>query len=91
MTNQLTAQRPRRRPGSSLRKVEHGAVLHTVAPEGMVVLNPTALALWELCDGHTLVEEMVAAVCDLFAVTEERARADVHRALADMRSRGAIT
>lgn len=29
-------------------------------------VDETALALWELCDGETTVDEMVAACCDLF-------------------------
>lgn len=44
-------------------------------------LNPTALALWELCDGATRVAEMVEGVCELFAVSPERAEADVYRTL----------
>ncbi|MHB1801823.1 MAG: PqqD family protein [Actinomycetes bacterium] len=46
-----------------------------------LVLNDTALALWELCDGQTSVQEMVDAVCALFAGPPERLRADVLDAL----------
>ncbi|MGH9268758.1 MAG: PqqD family protein [Acidimicrobiales bacterium] len=53
-------------------------------------LNHTATALWELCDGGTQVEEMVAAVCLVAGIEEERARDDVHRTLADLAERGAI-
>lgn len=55
-----------------------------------VALNPTALALWELCDGQTAVDEMVAAVTELFGLAPERARADVVTALADMVAVGVI-
>jgi hypothetical protein len=56
-----------------------------------VSLNPTALALWELCDGSTTTEEMVLAVCELFEVGQPRARDEVSRALADMRAVGLLT
>ena len=56
-----------------------------------VRLNPTAMALWELCDGNTAVDEMVVAVCDLFHVEAEQARADVEAALEDLRASGLIT
>lgn len=56
-----------------------------------VALNPTALALWELCDGETHVDEMVEAVCVLFAVPSEQARQDVAFGLAQMQRAGVIT
>jgi hypothetical protein len=55
-----------------------------------VALNPTALALWELCDGTTSIEEMVAAVAKLFALPPNRARHDVQTALRKMQAAGAI-
>ena len=42
-----------------------------------VVLNPTAAALWELCDGSTTVDEMVEATTSLFSGSSDRIRQDV--------------
>ena len=55
-----------------------------VDPQGRTlhVLNGTALALWELCDGETTVGEMVAAACALFDGDEEAVRRDIEGALA---------
>lgn len=36
-----------------------------------------ALAIWELCDGETTVEEMVTALCDLFPADPEVVLCDV--------------
>lgn len=55
-----------------------------------VALNATALALWELCDGETTVNEMIRAVCSLFDVSMERATSDVESALEQMRQAGVI-
>lgn len=56
-----------------------------------VRLNPTAMALWELCDGNTAIDEMVLAVCALFDIEPGRARADVMAALEDLRAAGLIS
>lgn len=54
------------------------------------VLNPTAFALWELCDGQTTVSEMVDAVCDLFDVTRAQARHDVVGSVRHMKEVGIL-
>ena len=55
---------------------DDGRVLRT--PDGnAVVLNATAYALWELCDGRTDPEEMAAGVMALFGLDETTARHDV--------------
>jgi hypothetical protein len=45
------------------------------------LLNPTARAIWELCDGQTQADEMAGAICQVFAVSWDVAIADVARAL----------
>ena len=59
-----------------------------VDPEGRTlhVLNGTALALWELCDGETTVTEMVAAACALFDGDEQTVRLDIEQTLAQFTS-----
>ena len=81
-------RRPRRVSDLPVERGPQGAV---VVPAGApVALNPTALALWELCDGQTDVAEMVDAVCVLFEVEPTRARTEVEAALADMVAVGVI-
>ena len=72
--------------------VDDGERSLLVAPgqDGTHVLNPTARAIWELCDGVTLPAEMVAAICQVFAVTPERAAADVDRTLEELTRVGLI-
>jgi hypothetical protein len=48
------------------------------------ILNPTAEALWALCDGDTTVEEMVDAIVGLFDADEGRVRRDVLEAVDEM-------
>ena len=44
-------------------------------------LNPSALAIWELCDGDTTVEEMAAAIAEVTSLDMTSAAADVVTAL----------
>jgi hypothetical protein len=83
-------QRPRRIRDTNLERVPEGAVLTTAEDGSVVVMNPTAAAIWELCDGDTHIEEMVTAVCALFAISVDRAREDVLRTLGELRDVGAI-
>jgi len=90
VTEKTIHRLPRRTDGADLQRFPQGAVLSPGNASEAVALNPTALALWELCDGHTTVEEMVAAICTLFAIDSARARADIETALAQMRAVGVI-
>lgn len=88
MTDNPLSRAPSRLAEAEVVLLPEGAVVR--GPTAKVALNPTALALWELCDGMTDVDEMVSAVCRLFAVDREGARNDVECALADMQSAGVI-
>lgn len=54
------------------------------------VLNATAFALWELCDGITTPKEMVEAICTLFGVARGEAERDVELGLADLTRAGLV-
>ncbi len=82
--------RPRRTGSGDVHRFDKGAVVTGSRATRAVALNPTALALWELCDGDTTVAEMVDAVCELFAIGSEQARGDVESALAQMQAAGVI-
>lgn len=84
------AQRPLRTSRTAVRESEDGVIVQRTDTPVEVALNPTAYALWELCDGDTTVAEMVAAVCDLFAVTREQAERDVAEGINQMRATGLI-
>ncbi len=89
MSAQPAPRAPRRQTGAALESGRHGAVLLRTR-SGAALVNPTALALWELCDGTTTVEEMVTAVCTLFGIDVGRARSDVSTALDQMTEAGLI-
>ena len=85
------AARPKRRPDVWAR---HAAGEHTLlAPDtGTVqILNDTALAIWELCDGHVRPEEMIEAICELTGTHRDIVAEDVMRTLASFDRAGLIT
>jgi hypothetical protein len=91
MTSATTlSSRPCRRAGIQ-RHVEGGeTVLVDPAANVEHVLNDTALALWELCDGETTVEEMVVAATGLFDAESPRLERDVLAALDAMTAQGLL-
>jgi len=54
------------------------------------LLNPSALAIWELCDGETTVEEMAVAVSELARVSLDAAESDVSAALTQLENAGLV-
>ena len=90
MAPEPTASRPQRRADLSARYDRDQAVL--VHPDGTEagVLNGTAVALWELCDGSTTSEEMTVAVCDAYSLDSATARREVTAALRRLRRAGFI-
>lgn len=55
-------------------------LIETEAGETLV-LNDSARAIWELCDGQTSVEEMGVAVAELTGIETGNALADVASAI----------
>ncbi|MGN6242361.1 MAG: PqqD family protein [Motilibacteraceae bacterium] len=55
------------------------------------MLNTTAQAVWELCDGSTTVPEMVRALLTLFDAPEATIRQDVSAALGELSRHGLVS
>jgi PqqD family protein of HPr-rel-A system len=55
------------------------------------VLNETARAIWELCDGRTSTKEMVEAVCQVTSLHHDVVSEDVDRLLAEFDRVGVIS
>ena len=53
-------------------------------------LNPSALAIWELCDGETREDEIVDALVELTGGTRQSLTDDIRVALAQLRELGLI-
>jgi hypothetical protein len=82
--------RPRQLPGTRLEQIGSQVLLSDADRGVVLVVNESAAALWELCDGVTTIEEMVTAICEVSAVSLDRARDDVGKTLAEFERAGLI-
>lgn len=74
-------------------EVQHTDAGHVLSRPGQRVahvLNDTAFALWELCDGQTEVEEIVVAVAELFGLDVTTARREITGTLDELAEVGLI-
>ena len=55
------------------------------------LVNESARAIWELCDGETTPEEMASAISELTSVGLEQARSDVEATLDRLLTLGLIS
>jgi Coenzyme PQQ synthesis protein D (PqqD) len=87
---QLPGYRPRQLEGVRLERRAGKPVLSDPARSRTLVLNESALALWELCDGETTLDEMTAAICEASAIPAGQADADVRSTLEKLDSAGLL-
>lgn len=85
MNEHRLGERQTPRQGQGITMVRRGAESLLRDSHGRLYsLNETAVALWELCDGQTTLDEMVEAVCLVCKVDREQALADLTRTLAEL-------
>jgi PqqD family protein of HPr-rel-A system len=83
-------ERPARRPDVWLRQADTENVVFDPSTGAVHILNATALAIWELCDGETLTEEMVEAICGLSGLPRDVVEEDVERILGEFKQAGIL-
>ncbi len=79
-----------RNPDVALRdEDDDGALLFNPDTNQVLVLNPTALCVWNHCDGSSDLPSLIGAVKDRFAeVPEETVCRDIERFIEDMAAGG---
>jgi len=82
---------PKRRQEVWLRRVGNENALFHGTTGSLHLLNDTALALWELCDGGTTKEEMVAAICEVSGLHPDVVAEDVDRTIGEFERAGLVT
>ena len=80
--------RPRLVTGARLRYDDVREEHVLLVPEGVVVLNPTAAAVLELCDGERSIEEIVGTLSARYRGTD--LRDDVQGLVDGMTERGLV-
>ena len=83
--------RPARRPDVWLREAGSESALCDPLSGAVHFLNPTALAIWNLCDGQTSPMEMIRAICELSGFPQAIVAEDVERTIGTFERTGVIT
>lgn len=91
MTSTVEHRHPERRPGVWLRRSGAEVALFDQERGAVHLMNDSAAAIWDLCDGRTDPEEMIEAICTISGVPREVVVDDVERILAEFAEAGLIT
>lgn len=83
--------RPVRKPEVWLRQAGEENAVYNPTTGSVFLLNETALAIWDLCDGETSPEEMVTAVVELTGMHPDVVTEDVERILGEFEEAGLLT
>jgi coenzyme PQQ biosynthesis protein PqqD len=75
-------------PGIFAEELDDGICLYVEQTNDVVVLNTTAAAVWQLCDGIRPVAEIVAQLAQRYRQSAEMLRSDVEQVVADLLTRG---
>ena len=75
----------RRENGVLAQSAQGQTVLLRLEDGGYYALDEVGAIIWDLCDGHRTVSEVVAALCAEFDAPEETVQADVLEFIADLR------
>ncbi|HEV2781603.1 MAG TPA: pyrroloquinoline quinone biosynthesis peptide chaperone PqqD [Actinophytocola sp.] len=81
----MSEGRPRLRRGVRLTYDKTRQTHVLLFPEGVLVPNPTAAAVLELCDGESTVEDIAAALAERYTGVRDRDITEVLTRLADRR------
>lgn len=81
---------PQRRGELLQARSSDGWTIYEPENDSLHMLNETAKAIWDLCDGRTSAKEMAAAVSELTGLSIEHAEAEVMSALGRLEQAGLI-
>ena len=83
-------QTPKRAGEVWVRRESEKVAVYVPEAGQLHALNASALAIWELCDGTTTVDEMVRAIVELTDAEPSEAERDVVRTLNELADRGLV-
>jgi hypothetical protein len=78
--------RPRRKGDLWVRREGDQTAVYDPETTRLHMLNPSALAIWEACDGETTIEEIIEAVIELTDLNRPQAAKDVTSALEGLKA-----
>lgn len=82
--------KPLRKDGLFVRQARGENAVYDPATGQVHLLNATAYAIWDLCDGSTDPEEMIDAICEISRMHRDLVSEDVRRVLAEFDAAGLL-
>lgn len=82
----METQPPKPSPAVTLQRVGNEAILHDRRNGRAHVINESAARIWELCDGHATLDQIVAAFATAYAMPPATVQPDVEYILARFRA-----
>ena len=86
----MTTERYRPVRKVAVRVIDGKAVMITLSDSKLHRLNASATKVWEGIEGGRTVNEIVASLCEEFAISHERAHADVTALIGELLARGIV-
>ncbi len=83
-------QKPRFREDIVMRQVDDDLILYDPVNDRVVLLNPSAVAVLELCDGSRSAGQIAEEIVEAIGVEIELARTNVETALHEFRTSGIL-
>ena len=82
--------RPRRRDGTAAVSLDDNVALYDDVGQLLILLNPSAAAVWQHCDGSTSFDDMVGRLVASYAGDPGLIRQDVRETLRKLRELGLV-
>jgi Coenzyme PQQ synthesis protein D (PqqD) len=82
--------RPVRRAGCVSVELDENVALYDEIGQLLILLNPSAAAVWERCDGETTIDDMVRALSSLHPDQAGEIVGDVHLTVDKLRELGLV-
>ena len=80
----------KRAEGIKERPVGEELMLYDVTGRTVHVLNETAAFVWQRCDGHNTVDDIVNAAVKEYSISEADARVDIEECIGALTACGAL-
>lgn len=85
----MTAK-PKRKENLVLEEIDEELLVADFSDAQLHVLNPTAAAIWEMCDGEHTIEQIADSLAEYFHLPAEEVRRDVAKVLAEFQEKGLV-
>lgn len=81
---------PARRAGASGIELDDNLAVYDEVGQLLILLNTSAAAVWEHCDGRTTVDDMTRALADAHGAEADDIAEDVRRTVAKLAELGLV-